>query len=132
MREILFRAKRIDNGEWVEGYLFRLSESLNPFIMLKNKSGEGYEVDGNTVCQYTGLCDKNGRKIWQYDIISFLDYTSTESGYSEQECVGIVVWDEETVSFQVTERLSAESYEVLDGCSVIGNIFDNPELLEGN
>ena len=40
------------------------------------------------------------------------------------------MWDDETLSFQVTERLSAESYEVLDGCKVIGNIFDNPELLE--
>lgn len=46
------------------------------------------------------------------------------------DCIGKVVWDDETISFQVTNRLSAESYEVLDECSVIGNIFDNPELLE--
>lgn len=45
--------------------------------------------------------------------------------------IGKVVWDDETISFQVTNRLSAESYEVLgDECSVIGNVFDNPELLE--
>ena len=55
---------------------------------------------------------------------------STENGYSERGCVGKVVWDDETISFQVTNRLSAESYEVLDECLVIGNIFDNPELLE--
>lgn len=47
------------------------------------------------------------------------------------DCIGQVVWDNETLSFQVTERLSAESYEVLDECAVIGNIFDNKELLEG-
>ena len=49
----------------------------------------------------------------------------------ESCCIGQVVWDNETLSFQVTERLSAESYEVLDECAVIGNIFDNKELLEG-
>lgn len=58
--------------------------------------------------------------------------TSTENGYSERYQTGEVLWDDETLSFQVTNRLSAESYEVLQGsdCKVIGNIFDNPELLE--
>ena len=45
------------------------------------------------------------------------------------DCIGEVVWDDETISFQVTNILSAEIYEVLDECSVIGNIFDNPELM---
>lgn len=52
------------------------------------------------------------------------------SGYAEADCAGEVLWDDETMSFQVTNRLSAESYEVLGECSVIGNIFDNPESLE--
>lgn len=64
MREILFKAKRVDNGEWVEGYLYWLSEKLNPFIMLANNFGESYEVDYSTVCQYTGSHDMNGNKIW--------------------------------------------------------------------
>lgn len=55
---------------------------------------------------------------------------SAEEIDTEDDCIGKVVWDDETISFQVTNRLSAESYEVLDEYSVIGNIYDNPELLE--
>lgn len=64
------------------------------------------------------------------DIVTYCDTYSTESGLAESDCNGQVVWDDETISFQVTNRLSAESYEVLDECSIIGNIFDNKELLE--
>ena len=79
--------------------------------------------------QYTGLKDCNGIKIYDGDIIGFDDCTSTESGYWEQQCVGVVKWCDETVSFEVSNRLSAESYEVLSECLVIGNIYENPELL---
>lgn len=88
------------------------------------------EVDPETLCTYTDKNDENNQKIWEHDYIAFIDIYSTESGYSEYQCVGEVVWDEETASFQVTDRLSAESYEVLDECTVIGNSFDNKDLLE--
>ena len=139
----LYRAKRIDNGELVEGFLIfekdrafiahRVCEVMNSY----SKTGEEYgfgnfiEVYPSTICQCTGLKDEDGKKIFEGDIVGYIDCTSTENGYSEHYCRGRVVWDEETASFQVTERLSAESYEVLDrGCNVLGNIFDNPELLE--
>ena len=80
--------------------------------------------------QYIGRKDINGKDICEGDIVSFDDSTSTESGYWEQSCFGVVEWCNETVSFEVTNRLSAESYEVLDECVVIGNIYENPELLE--
>ena len=130
MREILFRGKRIDDGKWVEGYLYGIWEQRYILWGMTNNVPNMVEVDPETICQYTGLTDKNGKKIWEGDIVGYWDTYSTENGLSEADCVGEVVWDNETISFQVTNRLSAESYEVLDECSVIGNVFDNPELLE--
>jgi uncharacterized phage protein (TIGR01671 family) len=80
--------------------------------------------------QYIGRKDINGKEICEGDIVSFDDCTSTESGYWERGCIGVVKWCNETVSFEVSNRLSAESYEVLDECVVIGNIYENPELLD--
>ena len=132
MREILFKAKRTNNGEWVEGSLIVYHDG-DSYICCDCDEPDTlnkYKVDPETVCQYTGLTDKNDKKIFEGDIVLYLDTYSTDSGYAEADCVGKVVWDNETLSFQVTERLSAESYEVLDECLVIGNIFNNHELLE--
>lgn len=120
----LFRAKRKDNGEWVVG------SYINGGFIIKTNHTECVDIFENTICQCTGLKDKNSNLIWENDIVGYWDTYSTENGLAEADCIGKVVWDDETISFQVTNRLSAESYEVLDECSVIGNIFDNPELLE--
>lgn len=159
--EILHKAKRKDNGEWVEGFYCQLpkislgatiiadgemcAEDVDDYIIeIKDKQhsnfsngfplevveAEAHEVDPQTVCVYTGKNDEKGKNIWQHDYVAFIDVISTESGYAEYQCAGEVVWDEETASFQVTDRLSAESYEVLDECCVIGNSFDNPDMLE--
>lgn len=141
-REIKFRGKRVDTGEWVYGYLCYLSykayikddsdKTTNPRRIDGTTADiRMVEVDPATVGQYTGLHDKNGKEIYEGDVVSFDDCTSTESGWWEQSCTGVVVWCNETVAFEVTDRLSAESYEVLDECVVIGNIYENPELLEG-
>lgn len=125
----LYRAKRIDNGEWVEGLLTIMWGQLH--IITPEYENTLYPIDESSICQCTGLNDEDGKKIFEGDIVGYIDCTSTENGYSEHYCRGRVAWDEEAASFQVTERLSAESYEVLDrGCNVLGNIFDNPELLE--
>lgn len=126
----LFKAKRIDNGEWVQGYLFGIWEKRYILWGMTNDIPNMIKVDQSTICQCTGLKDKNGNLIWENDVVGFWDSYSTETGQAEMDCIGKVVWDDETISFQVTNRLSAESYEVLGECSVIGNIFDNKELLE--
>lgn len=136
----LYKAKRVDNGEWVTGQYVKgldmhgkevhlIFEPTTIFYSSGETDGWS-EIDPSTICQCTGLKDKNGKLIWENDIVAYWDAYSTESGLAEADCIGKVVWDDETLSFQVTNRLSAESYEVLGECSVIGNIFDNPELGE--
>ncbi len=126
-REILFRGKRTDNGEWIEGTLYQIADDLNPFIMLKNRHAESHEVDANTVGQYTGLTDKNGKRIFEGDIAKYTNKDGTAVFYE-------VVWDNE---------FSALMFRLIGGWSgvfmagmnerveVIGNIHDNPELLNG-
>lgn len=126
----LFRGKRIDNGEWVVGHFYEFMGKSYIFEPPFTSKDLTYEVEPSTICQCTGLKDKNGKLIWENDVVAYWDTYSTENGYAEADCIGRVVWDAETISFQVTNRLSAESYEVLDECSVIGNTIDNPELLE--
>ena len=122
----LFKAKHFE--EWHIGNIVKEPSGL--YIRDIKENVMASIDDESTICQCTGLKDKNGNLIWENDIVGFWDTYSTENGQAEMDCIGKVVWDDETISFQVTNRLSAESYEVLDECSVIGNIFDNPELLE--
>lgn len=122
----LFRAKRADNGEWVEGYLYRLSEKLNPFIMLVNRGGEGHKVDTSTICQCTGLKDKNDKLIFEGDIIK------------SDDAIGIVKFGKYKNDFHFGYYIHWINYPNLrpelgfwNGSSdVIGNIFANPEMLE--
>lgn len=124
MREILFRGKRVDNGEWVEGYYspvnIPITGNMGHFI---NVGGyRAVEIDPETVSQFTGLCDKNGVKIFEGDIIKYFD-----------DWIGKIEYDSDSALFVVSfvdgdddnfGRVSCGD------CEVIGNIYDNPELLE--
>lgn len=145
----LYRAKRIDNGEWMEGYLYRLSERLNPFIMLVHRGGEAYEVDPSTICQCTGLKDKNGKLIWENDILMCHGNRNdlVKAVFGEfyvidvetlEKIDRVIGWHYEVLP---TDSLSkcepfclsmplTEGYVKTCEFEVIGNIFDNPELLE--
>lgn len=126
MREILFRGKRKSGGEWIFGNLLQtdddgicIIQNHVPHHLLKN-----HEVNPETVCQYTGLTDKNGRKIFEGDI----------ARYSRIGALGKVVWYEgDYIGFAVDDiDDSFQQYdkELFDKYEVIGNIFDDPELLE--
>lgn len=130
----LFRGMRIDNGEWVVGYLLVLDEIDYRIATSRIESADDppyfllYMVDPNTVCQCTGLKDKTGKLIWENDILS----GHIDEKFPEDETRTRVVWYE---NGWCTNEYGCEDYEELDdfdseNFEVIGNIIDNPELLE--
>lgn len=157
MREILFRAKRIDNGEWVEGFYSQLpkpslgatiitngdlcAEDVSDYIIVnqcKQHSNfsngyplevvecEYYEIDSETICQYTGLKDKNGNRIWGNDIIRVENSVDEGTGNVEFfEGIWYVDGEPSNSLYDIAE------YDDTAEIEVIGNIFDNPELLKG-
>ena len=131
----LFKAKRLDNGEWVQGALFN-GEShciigqeikFSPYTEHECKI-VGYEVDRDTVCQCTGLKDKNGKLIWENDIM----VGNLDDAYPEDETYIRILWYESgfcskekgSEDISPIDKFDQEHFEVC------GNIFDNPELLE--
>lgn len=137
MREILFKGKKKDNGEWIEGYLLDGGMPGEKRIFIGKlvigkwtvMADEFDEVDPDTICEYTGLTDKNGKRIWENDICDrkekypevvkmtngdwTLDYSyAIGRDYGNSYC---------NLGFYVNERKCVE---------VVGNIFDNPELLQ--
>ena len=136
MREILFRGKRLDNGEWIDGHLIgyedgrsRICEShTDIFCYEKDRSiiqTVAHEVDTSTVGQYTGLKDKNGKQIWEWDVIKRF--------WLGAEIIYCVRYDGENAHF-IGKALNKRGFTTFDGdgemFEVIGNIHDNPELLE--
>lgn len=120
----LFKAKRLDNGEWVQGYLFGIWEKRYILYGTTNDIPNMIEVDPSTICQCTGLKDKNGNLIWENDIVVCRDFT--EEKY-------VIAWKQDEACFEYQQySCSIMNFEQLSGCEaeVIGNIFDNPELLE--
>lgn len=115
MREIKFRGKRTDNGEWVEGDLTRYSEHIS-YITVDLIESEAYQVLTSTVGQCTGLKDKNGKKIYEGDI---LRYT-----WNKKECIDVIVFEPPMFTYRNAIRWDLNEDEV------IGNIYENPELLE--
>ncbi len=130
MREILFRAKRIDNGKWVEGDLDHCVVVGETHIrrIEDNLSTTTYKIVPKTVCQYTGLADKDGRKIFEGDICKI----HSDSIDEEDGCFS-VEWDEGDARFALYGEGLTVDFGNYHGheCEVIGNIFDNPNLLQG-
>lgn len=149
MREILFRGKCVDDGEWIYGYLlesYSMKWIINP---LSDGNFKWFLVDNNTICQYTGLTDKNGNKIWENDILRgnnddrdlvkvvFGEFGVIDVG-SLEVIDNVIGWHYEVIP---TDHLSktepfclsmplTSSYVKQCKYEVIGNVFDNKELLE--
>lgn len=164
----LYRAKRYDTGEWVEGHLIQnpymgevRSWISTPDDKTRLRAIATYygdwrvvEVGADTICQYTGLTDKNGNKIWENDVVDFLEhkgivkYERGSFGIAYRECID---WEEiESNICHITGCDNAlyacendnfislweiywnfnDEYNSVNTVEVIGNIFDNTELLE--
>ena len=133
MREILFRGKRLDNGEWVEGSLWTWGKKLRIHLIFDlPDSALWFRVDPNTVGQYIGLTDRNGQKIFEGDIMEGPCHSAWR--HDTQRCV--VAYGR--YGFECRHHIDGldsdyYTYKVLFSrkVEVIGNIHDNPELLKG-
>lgn len=131
MREILFKAKRTDNGEWVEGLLTVMWGQYH--IINPDDENTAYPIDKDTICQYTGLAHVNGNKIWENDIICTdvgnvkVAYVADPSPYENHYNAGF-----EVLFANVTDnenyRHDLGYWTLLRGFESVGNIFDNPDL----
>ena len=157
-RDILFKAKRIDNGEWVEGFYFCMvhddGRHIHHFIMpLGSDLSLGtpiekiqVEIDINTLCQYTGLTDMHGNKIWENDVVEvWWKQRTLENDYVPQRHKAIIEFGNpnslyswgyqlhfvKDFPFNPDILLWIDMEESGAYCEVIGNIFDNPKLLGG-
>ena len=119
---IKFKAKRLDNNTWVEGYFY--AECGNTYIIEDRQSesmlnrNEAHQVDPLTVCQFTGLKDCEGNEIWEHDLIHFVGYKP----------IGEVIWSEENYAFMVVSGNEPLYWlsEVLEIGKIerVGNKFD--------
>lgn len=128
----LFRAKRKYNGEWVEGCLVidesRENEYKYRIKPIENSQIHAYPVDPSTICQCTGLKDKNGNIVFENDIMS----AHLDDCFPEDITYARVIWgytgyclrEKDSIDIQPLEEIDMEHF------TVCGNVFDNPELLE--
>lgn len=141
MREILFRAKNINNGEWREGGC--VTRACKSYILVESTllidGFESIRVDPETVCQYTGLTDKNGRKIFEGDIVRY-QFDNDDCPFPNkhtEKIIGRIFFSDWRASFSVTagrngsKNLNNDLFKYVrngNRVEVLGNIFDNVDL----
>ena len=130
-RDIVFRGKRVDNGQWVEGSLIGEDVIVGKIVDFEEDyftTEFWYKVDTETVGQFTGITDINDIKIFEGDIAKYYN------PYSKQWYTHIVKWDKMFASFgffqEDSEWCKENDWLKIEGIEVIGNIYDNKELLK--
>lgn len=131
MRNILFKAKRLDDNKWIEGYYLKRHNTFDrvEHLIFRCESAIAWEyarIDINTLCQYTGLTDKGGNKIWENDVVSIDKVDKAAVIFSEKHSGYIL---QPIGDFYFDSPMLVHNVDIID--NIIGNIFDNPELLEG-
>lgn len=168
MREILFKAKRKDNGEWVEGYyIYHIKRTPSPIgdsvkpedeqhVIMRDgfsdwnmpRNTVHFDIDPETLCQYTGLKDKNGNKIWENDILMCHNNKNelVKAEYGEFYVIDaetlervdkVIGWNYSVITTDALSKCEpfclpmplTEEYIRSCEMAICGNIFDNPELL---
>lgn len=135
MREILFRGKMIDNGEWVYGFYCHVprgrldrDEHMIQAVKKSGKMGMLHAVDPASVGQFTGLLDKNGKRIFEGDICRNTKTNEIASVHWHGSMAGFV-WNQKRDGSEYLYDFGA-LFRVHDNYEIIGNIHDNTELLE--
>ena len=134
MREIIFRGKRKDNGEWVCGDLIHWwgRHNTKPDIQIYNNI-QRFNVIPESVSEFTGLTDKNGKKIFEGDVVKYKNTDGIKFNGVALTVIGKVVYNEKNASFAISgkDEIGAKHYDYfpIKNIEIVGNIHDNPELL---
>ena len=127
-REILFRGKRADNGEWIYGYLIGNNVIVGEVVDFEEDyftTEFWYKVNPEIVNQFTGITDKNGIKVFEADVVKH----KFRRVWSEQEHTSIVVWNDNFMCYYLFDGASYIRMREDVIYEVIGNAYDNPELV---